>query len=254
MNVSCETVAEQVGLLFTCSQVNQFVRIRTPLLYPDGDIIDIFLQEAGNQLILTDLGETLRWLRMQTISVRRSKKQDQMIADVTMNHNVELFRGMLIVRVTDFSELGVKVMRLAQAALRVSDLWFTLRNQAFESIADEVQEFLVENNVRYQRDDKIIGRSTRPWKVDFHTFHPVRTAFIAVLSTANSSAAQSLTNNTVAQWVDLASYKVTQDIRFVSLIDDTTDIWREHNFHQLEEYSDIVFWSQPDDLLETITT
>ena len=254
MTISCDTVADQVGLLFTCSPVNQFIRIRTPLLYPDGDIIDIFFQQIGAQLILTDLGETLRWLRMQTVAARRSKKQDRMIADVTMNHNVELFRGMLMVRVTDLSELGVKVMRFAQAALRVSDLWFTMRNQAFESIADEVQEYLFENQIRHDRDKKVIGRSTRPWSVDFQTFHPNRSAYIAVLSTASTAAAQNLTNTALARWVDLASYQASQNIRFISLFDDSADVWREYNFHQLEDVSEVVLWSKPEQFLEKITT
>jgi hypothetical protein len=254
MTISCETVAEQVGMLFTCSQVNQFIRIRTPLLYPDGDIIDIFFQQTGEQLVLTDLGETLRWLRMQTVAARRSKKQDRMIADVTMNHNVELFRGMLLVRVKDLSELGVQVMRLSQAALRVSDLWFTMRNQAFESIADEVQEYLVEHRIQHERDKRVIGRSSRPWSVDFHTFHPNRSAYVTVLSTASSSAAQNITNTALARWIDLASYQASQNIRFVSLFDDSADVWREYNFKQLEDVSEVVLWSSPEQFLEKITT
>lgn len=253
MTISCEKVAEQVGLLFTCEQVNQFVRIRTPMLYPDGDLIDIFFQEIGGQLILTDLGETLRWLRMQTVSAKRTKKQDRLIADIAINHNVEFFRGMLMVRVAETSQLGTQVMRLAQAALRVSDLWFTMRNHAFESIADEVQEFLLEHRIPHERDKKVIGRSMRSWTVDFHTFLPARSAYVTVLSTASASAAQGITNSALAQWVDLASYQATQDIRFVSLFDDTADVWREYNFRQLEEFSEVVLWSNPEQLLEKIT-
>lgn len=252
MNISCETVAQQVGLLFTCSQVNQFVRIRTPFLYPDGDVIDLFFQQNGEQIAVTDLGETLRWLRMQTISVRRSKKQNALIDDVCMNHNVELFKGMLLIRVDDLSNLGAIVMRLSQAALRISDLWFTLRNQAFESIADEVQEYLLENRIPHERNFKIIGRSTRTWNIDFYTRVSQRSAYITVLSTASSAAAQNLTNTAVARWVDLANYKAVQQVRFISLLDDTSDVWRDHNFLQLEEYSEVVYWSRPDSLLEQL--
>lgn len=252
MTISCETVAAQVGMLFACSSVNQYIRIRTPFLYPDGDIVDIFFQQNGDQLILTDLGETLRWLRMQTTTVRRSKKQDRLIADITMNHNVEVYRGMLLVRVRNLSELGANVMRLAQAILRVSDIWFTMRNQAFESIADEVQEFLVQNQIKHERDAKVIGRSLRTWNIDFHTFHPHRTAYIAVLSTANSSAARRLTDSAVARWIDLANYQASQGIRFISLFDDSSNVWQDYSFKQLEELSEIILWSRPESLLEQL--
>ena len=252
MTVSCEAVAERVGLLFTCSQVNQYIRIRTPFLYPDGDVIDIFLNEKNGVINLSDVGETLRWLRMQTITLRRSKKQSALINDVCITHNVELFKGMLTVRVNSEGDLGSAVMRLAQAMLRVSDLWFTLRNQTFVSIADEVEEFLLEQRIPYSRGEKFVGRSTRVWPVDFYTRHPNRSAFISVLSTANSSVAQSLTNATYTKWADLNSYKATQGIRFISLFDDTTDVWQEYSFKMLEEISEILFWSRPDELKERL--
>lgn len=252
MNISCESIADEIGLLFTCAQVNQYIRVRTPFLYPDGDVIDVFLSEKNGVVNLTDAGETLRWLRMQTASVRRSKKQNALINDVCTTHNVELFKGMLTVRVEPGSDLGSAVMRLSQAMLRVSDLWFTLRNQAFESIADEVEEFLLDERIPYDRGEKFIGRSTRQWTVDFHTRHPNRSAFVSVLSTANSSAAQNLTNAALARWIDLSNYQVSQGIRFISLFDDTTDIWQEHNFKMLEDVSEVLYWSRPDEFKERL--
>jgi len=251
MKLTCQRVAEQVGMLFTCSEVNQFIRIRTPFLYPDGDIIDVFLKENGDHIILTDLGETLRWLRMQTITSRRSQKQNALIADVCMNHNVELFKGMILVRVQQLSDLGVMLMRLCQALLRVSDIWFTFRNQSFESIIDEVEAYLIEKRVRYDRNVKVLGRSTRSWNVDFHIFQST-TYYVSVLSTMNSSVANKLTDTILAQWIDLSNLKVASSTRFISVFDDTTEAWREHNFRQLEEYSEIVYWSRPERLLEEI--
>ena len=95
----CEEITQRMGELFWCSPVNGYTRIRTPYLYPDGDIIDLFLKQAGDSSTVTDLGETLRWLRMQSIAQRRSPRQNQLIEDVCMNHGVEFFRGMLMVRV-----------------------------------------------------------------------------------------------------------------------------------------------------------
>jgi hypothetical protein len=38
----CQKLAEQLPLLFVCEERGEYVRIRTPYLYPDGDIIDLF--------------------------------------------------------------------------------------------------------------------------------------------------------------------------------------------------------------------
>ena len=39
----CEILRSKMGDLFECSQHDRLIRIRTPFLYPDGDIIDLFL-------------------------------------------------------------------------------------------------------------------------------------------------------------------------------------------------------------------
>jgi hypothetical protein len=41
----CQEVADTIGQLFDCAEVNGFVRIRTPYLYPDGDVIDLYWKE-----------------------------------------------------------------------------------------------------------------------------------------------------------------------------------------------------------------
>ena len=94
----CEKIARTVNELFICSPVNGYQQIRTPFLYPDGDIIDLYLATNGQQVTLTDLGETTRWLRVQSLSQKRSVKQKQMIEDICLNHGIEFFRGMLTVQ------------------------------------------------------------------------------------------------------------------------------------------------------------
>jgi hypothetical protein len=46
LSTPCEAIAEHIGELFTCSSLNGYVKIRTPHLYPDGDVIDLFLKEG----------------------------------------------------------------------------------------------------------------------------------------------------------------------------------------------------------------
>lgn len=250
MITTCETIANHVGALFSCTPINAYTRIRTPFLYPDGDVVDLFLKEGSSELILSDLGETLRWLRMQTPTQRKSKKQRQLVNDVVQTTGVELFRGEILTRVNNIEQLGEASIRLSQATIRVADIWFTLRNQSFESIADEVEEFLVSENVKYERNVKLLGRSTRQWTIDFQTFTPRRSSLVSVLSTGSRGATRQLTNNVVAAWVDLSQYQaMNPPYRFISLFDDTVDIWDEDDFRLIEGYSEIVRWSDPNELL-----
>lgn len=248
MSSPCVLIAQQVGELFVCTPHDKYTRIRTPYLYPDGDVIDLFLRDSNGNLTLTDLGETLRWFRMQTTSMRRSPKQSQIIEDICLNHGVELFKGMLVLRVNTPETLSQAVMKISQAALRVSDLWFSLRNGIVQSITDEVAEFLTERRIKYERAEKIPGRSGRVWPVDFHTWTPNRSSLVYVLSTGSKARARSIVEHVVASWYDLSHMKVgTQPLSFVSLFDDTLDVWTEQDFRLAGDLSHTAMWSRPDE-------
>lgn len=256
MLTPCEQIARSIGELFACTQVNRYVRIRTPYLYPDGDVIDLFFkEETGGRSggTVTDLGETLRWLRMQRPTKQKSAKQRRLMEDVCLTHNVELYRGMLMVRVTVPTELASAVTRLAQACLRVSDLWFTFRARAIESTTDEVAELLTERYIPFERGERLPGRSGRIWTVDFHTRHARRSALVLVLSTGSRAAARGVSEHVLATWYDLSHLRVGAEAqRFVSLFDDTMDVWTQQDFKLVEDISDVARWSRPDEFAELL--
>jgi len=253
MTSLCAELSQSVGALFFCEDRDDHVRIRTPFLYPDGDVIDIFARNGGATLTLTDFGETLRWLRMQTVSGRRSPKQDKLIQDILLNHGVELFRGMLTVRVPQLQDLAPAILRLAQASLRVADLWFTFRTRAVESMTDEVADLFNDRGVAFERNVQLPGRSGRVWRPDFHTRTDRRSALVNVLSTGSSAAARGIVEHVFTQWHDLSHLRVGPEaLRFVSLFDDTMNVWTEHDLKLLEEMSEISLWSRPDELVTSV--
>jgi hypothetical protein len=249
----CDTIRQTIGELYTCSRVNDYMRVRTPFLYPDGDVIDVYLIEAGGVVTLTDMGETTRWLRMQSLSDRRSPKQQKLVQDVCLTNGLEFYKGMLNLRVPAGEPIGKAVTRLAQGALRVADLWFTMRTRSVESVTDEVEEFLREKAVQFQRGETLVGRSQKSWRIDFHTRTPRRSSLVCVLSTGSKGAARSITDHVVATWFDLSNLKVgPAALQFISLFDDTLDVWAPEDFRLVAELSEIVRWSNPDDLADKI--
>jgi hypothetical protein len=249
----CQTISDQVGSLFNCSNIGDYVRIRTPFLYPDGDVIDLFFRESDGTFALTDLGESMRWLRMQTVSPSRSPKQRQLAQDVALTHGVEIFKGMLTTRVDNMDELPSAVVRLGQAAVRIADLWFTFRSRAVESVTDEVQDLLEEKDIPFERGEKISGRSGRVWKPDFHVRHPKRSALVYVLASGSKAAARGIAEHVLASWYDLDHLKIgPQALRFVSLFDDTVDIWVPEDFRLLNDLSDVAHWSKPEEFIDLL--
>ncbi len=126
----CMSLGKSLPALFECTPApREGVRVRTPLMYPDGGIVDVFVVEQSGHCYVTDFGETLGWLRLQSASSRRSPKQTRMVEDICQTLGVKLHRGQLMLRANVADGLGEAVLRLAQAAVRVSDLWFTFREE-----------------------------------------------------------------------------------------------------------------------------
>ena len=247
-SASSHRIAAELGELFSCAEQGEYERIRTPYLYPDGDNIDLFCKTAEDVVTVTDLGETTRWLRMQTVSPRRSPKQTQLLQDACLTHGVEFYRGMLQARCKPGESLGTVVTRVAQAALRVSDLWFTFRTRAVESVTDEVADYLAERSLPFVRSERLAGRSGRSWDVDFHVRAPVQSSLVYVLSTGNRSAARKVAEHVCAAWYDLNHLAAgPEGLRFVSLFDDTVDVWANEDFRLVEDLSVVTRWSRPDE-------
>lgn len=245
----CEKLAAELPALFTCTPHDERVRIRTPFLYPDGDLIDLFYSEPAGVPTLTDLGETVRWLRMQTVTLRRTPKQRQLIDDVCLNHGVELFKGMLIYRLRPGDRLADAVIRLGQACLRVADIWFTMRTRAVESLTAEVADFLEDRKIPYEQRAKISGRSGHVWDIDFLTRTPEQTAHVYVLTTGSRATSRKTVEHVVTAWVDLNHLKLgPQPLKLISLFDDAVDVWRDEDFKLLEPLSTLAWWSRPDEL------
>jgi hypothetical protein len=253
---TCSAIRSGLGPMFECAVKGDYVRVRTPYLYPDGDCIDLFIKSSGPGIsTVTDLGETVRWLNSNTLSVKRSPKQAGLISDISQTHGVEFFRGMLKARSSEPANLADAVTRVSQAALRVSDLIFTSRLRAVESVTDEVADFLQELSLPFERNKRLIGRSGKFWKIDFQVSTSSHGSLIAVLSSGSRSAAQQLTKNAVVTWYDLSQYKTSPEpLTFISLIDDSADVWSDEDFNLVESISEVATWSAPETLSQLLTS
>ena len=250
----CQDLQRRIGTLFTCSVHGDYQRIRTPYLYPDGDNIDLFCKVDGDTVTVSDLAETTGWLRMQSAALRRSPKQTRLIEDACVTHGIEFYRGMLQARCRPGDELAQVVTRVAPAALRVSDLWFTFRTQAIESITDEVADFLNERELAFDRAEKLVGRSGRGWTVDFHVRAERRSSLVQVLSTGNRAAAHRVSEHVLAAWHDLNHLVAGPEaLTFVSLFDDTADVWADEDFRLVEPLSTLARWSRPDEFAAVLS-
>lgn len=237
-----------IGPLFACSKRGDYLQIHTPYLFPDGDCIDVFCRIDGDVITVTDLAVATGWLRMQSIALRRTSKQNQLIGDVCMTLGIEFYRGMLQAHCRSGDQLAATVMRVAQAAVRVSDLWFTLRPRAASSITDDVAGFLTKRQYRFECAQMLTGKSGRTWKIHFQVRTKSHNSLVQVLSTKSRAVARRVSERALAVWHDL--YYLSEAPRaptFVSLFDDSFDVWDDRDYRLIESVSTVSRWSQPNE-------
>ena len=252
-NAICRSIQDKIGELFICSQKGDYYQVRTPYLYPDGDNIDLYCEIANDIVTVTDLAETTGWLRMQPLATQHSPNQNQLISDTCITHEVEFHQGRVQARCHPDDDLANVFTRLAQAALRVSDLWFTFRYGRGESVPSEVAEYLAENGLEHERAKEITGRSLRVWNVDFHVLTVGRNSLVYVLNTGSRAAANRITDHVVAAWYDLNHHSVGPEaLQFVSLFDDTAGVWDDEDFRRVEDLSKVALWSRREELIHIL--
>ena len=252
MNVSelCAQIAATLPPLFECSPAPyEGVRVQTPLMYPDGGIVDVFILEWQDEYILTDFGEALGWLRLQSASDSLSGRQSKFVDDVCRTLGIQLARGQLTLRIGKRDALGEAVLRLAQAVVRVSDIRFTFQRQRLQTTAKEVENWLRERRIHFRRAVRLQGLSRKNWRVNFETRSDESTSMVFLMSARNRSAVLRITEHVSTACRDLDYLREPQRsvVRFVSLFDDSRDVWRQEDYNLMKQVSTIARWSQPDE-------
>ena len=268
----CATMCEGMPALFECSPAPmEGVRVRTPMMYPDGSIVDAFVLERGGAYVITDFGATLSWLRMQSARGSITSRQHGMIGDICRTLGAELSNGQLLVRCAAGTGLADAVLLLSQAAVRVSDIWFTSSSYAAgatgmsvatsmsvspaaRDIASEVNNWLGERRLQVKRGVKYPGQSSREWSVDYEISADARTSLVFLLSASSRTKAQRLAEHVLTGCFDLSYLKDSPGkFTLISLFDDRRDVWQEEDFTLVGGHSQIARWSRPEEFQRLLT-
>ena len=252
----CRDFLSGLDGLFACSEHGEYHRIRTPYLYPDGDYIDVFCKRDGDTVIVSDLAETTGWLWLQSAAARRSPRQNRLIDEICMTHGVEFCDGMLQSRQRRGERLAEVVIRVAQAALRTSDIYFTFRRRSADSapIEEKVAACLRDHRLNFDRRRKFAGVSGRSWDVDFLVGAPEYRSLVFVLSAKSKSSSHSVVEHVFTAWCDLKPSLEKGDAQnFVSLLDDTVDVWEGGDFRLVESVSTVARWARPERFIEALS-
>lgn len=241
-----------LSALYECSEAGEYTRIVTPFVYPDGDAIAVFCKQSGEGYVATDFGDTMNWLSSNTISTSFGSRQRKLIEDTASLHKVDMFKSNIHGRCSGPQELAGLVNAVGQAASRISDVSFTFRSRNIVSTEDEVAEYLgTVEGVDVERGVTKTGvRSSKPHRFNFETRTEGGNSLVLLLACGTKGATAGLVQRSVATWYDMQDSSAPS--QFVSLFDDTVDVWSSSDFAFLDSISNVARWSEPDEFLSTI--
>ncbi len=250
VDVMCERLSQSLPPLFECAPApREGVRVRTPLLFPDGGVIDVFVLERDGAFTITDFGDAVGWLELQSYSRQRTVKQRALIEDTCHTLGIEVEGSQLTLKRVLSPNLADAVLRMAQAEARVADVWFTTRQSPWESTVDDVEVWLKSRSFDVERGYRIAGRSNRNWDIDFRTKTVTRESWVFVLSTGTRGATRRILEHVVTGWYDLRHLRSDDEgLGRISLFDDRADVWTDEDFGLVEEQSTVARWTRPDEL------
>lgn len=260
MKSPCLLIKKEIGALFTCSEFRDFVRISTPFLYPDRDIVEIYYKQIQDGFVLTDFGETIRWIQSRSSTGMINEKQEKILEKICKSNHL-IFNGEMIIGKFDSkSNLSNNIMRFCQSITDISGLWVLQPGRNIKNIIDVVEEFIKGLGINYERSQKYTGSiMEKNWYPHFFTIsqgNPILTHVLNVEKKSDTKASISTVN---AQWEDLESYKSTNGYNFISLIIDTNNkdnrtIWTSGDERFLKRTSIVQKWSNKEALKRVLMT
>lgn len=254
---TCKQIHKELKELFDCSELDEYIRIETPFLYPDGDIIDLFYKENSLDRVISDLGGVSDWLGLQTISKSRTEKQDQQIEYICESYRVEFREGEFFIDLSKGNEtrnLTDAIFDLGQAIIRISGLWFLQIDKARNQIISSIEAFMEDTNIKFEKNKPFEGSSGTIWKPNFYTENKSTRFLIYVLSTEKKASTANILYRINAAWDDLSylKFKQNNDLRFMSLFDDRYNVWKASQRNLLKKNSIIKNFSNRTDLRNTL--
>ena len=217
-------------------------RITTPLLYPDGSPVVLIYQPNVDLFAssrLSDASRTTALLADSQVYIEGYEKRRHILADICRTLQIQDSSGELHVIVEAGGSLADAAFRLAQACIRVADLYYVQSFRAQSDFRKTFAAFLNNERPSNIEDYTIEGQFGRRIKVDFYTRQNRGVDnLIITLSSANETSSHSVANDVFCRWYDLAQYR--DRFRFLTVVDSDSKAFRPADLNRVASVSRVL--------------
>lgn len=134
--------------LVTESSSSDWIEISTPFTGLFNDTVDIYAKQAGNKILLSDDGNTLRNLELSGMEISRSPKRKEILDRILINYGVRISNDELVTEATE-KDFPQKKLNLISAISETSDMYVLSRHTVASVFREDVKKYLDEHEIVY---------------------------------------------------------------------------------------------------------
>lgn len=141
--------------------------IVTPFLNHKNDMIEIYIKQDGDQITLSDGGNTVNELRLNGLDIDKSKRRLEELNTILRSFGLKRSNNREIIANTDKRHFAETKHRLIQAILCIDDMFMLSEQRVKSFFIEDVANFFEMNEVVFMKDTLFTGKSGFTHKFDF---------------------------------------------------------------------------------------
>lgn len=217
--------------------------ISTPFTGLFNDNIQIYAKRENGEIILSDDGETLDNLSLSGFEISKSPQRKQYIDNILHNYGVTLNGTELTIRTKD-SDFPIQKHNLISAIAEIGDLSVLAKHTVASMFKEDVQNYLIEQNIIYTPQFIAKGATGLEFMFDFQIAGKEKEIVIKPFNVLT----QSMVERFLFSWDDIRIVREKQSqkkLEGIAMINDTNTNPKEELISALEsKNASVVLWSQ----------
>lgn len=227
-------------------RITGWFAVATPFTGQFNDDIEIFVKKDGDDILMSDDGDTLSNLCLSGVDVMRSVKRREYLNKILLDYGVSVDDdGELTVKAT-VSDFAQKKHALLCAIMEVSDMEVLARDNVTSIFYEDVKAFLDSRGVVYTPDFIARGKSGLDFTFDFQIAGKKEELFIKSFA----SVKQNSVENFLFGLQDVRQVRAgvsRKGLRSLAIVNDTDAEPQKRLLDALNSYdTGILLWSERD--------
>lgn len=217
--------------------------INTPFVGAFNDTIEIYAQKKGNQLRLSDNGETMSNLELQGLHIQGSKRRRAILDTILLNYGIRAEGDELTIE-ANIENFSQSKHNFLSAIIEINDLYVLSKHNVASIFKEDVRTYLDSHDIIYTPDFISKGATGLEFNFDFQIAKKKKETVIKSFNTVNKSNLSTF----LFAWEDIKPVreKITKkDVNAIAIINNIDKEVRTEFLDALKaKNADYILWSE----------